>query len=342
MLLSLRWGCLCLAVLLTGCAREESAQGQKSKEVVVYCALDRIYSEPILREFEAETGIKVRAVYDAEAVKTVGLVNRLLAEKERPQADVFWNNELVRTLYLKREGVLQPTFPSFAADLPASMKDKDGHWYGFAARARVIVYNPDKISGRDVPKTTFGLSAPAWRGRVAMAKPLFGTTATHAAVWVAYFGKDQARRMFQELLNNRIMVEAGNSTVRDRVAEGAAWLGWTDTDDVYSGKARGQRLDMVLPDQDGMGALVIPNALSLVAGCKNPEEGHALIDYLLRPAVERKLAECASHQIPVRGSIPVPQGCYRLTDIKAMQVDWDEVLDVLTTTGEMMQELFGA
>jgi iron(III) transport system substrate-binding protein len=300
-----------------------------------------VYSEPILKDFEAETGIRVRAVYDAEAVKTVGLVNRLLAEKERPQADVFWNNEIVRTLYLKREGVLQPCFPAFAEDLPEDMKDDDGYWYGFAARARVIVYNPDKISGIEVPRTTFEMTAPKYRGRVAMAKPLFGTTATHAAVWVAYFGEDEARRMFEELLGNRIMVEAGNSTVRDRVAEGAAWLGWTDTDDVYSGKARGQRLDMVLPDQDGMGALVIPNTLSLVANSRNPDEGNALINFLLRPAVERRLAECDSHQIPVRGSISVPHGCYRLTDIKAMPVDWDEVLNVLTKTGEMMQELFG-
>ncbi len=66
------------------------------KEVVVYTSVDQIFSEPILTDFERETGIRVRAVYDVEASKTTGLVNRLLAEKDRPKADVFWNSEMRR------------------------------------------------------------------------------------------------------------------------------------------------------------------------------------------------------------------------------------------------------
>ena len=52
------------------------------EEVIVYTSQDQVYAEPIFREFEKETGIKVRPVYDSEAVKTVGLANRLLAESE--------------------------------------------------------------------------------------------------------------------------------------------------------------------------------------------------------------------------------------------------------------------
>ena len=69
---------------------------KKSAVVIVYAAQDQVYAEPILREFEKETGIKVKAVYDSEAVKTVGLANRLLAERSHPQCDVFWGNEEMR------------------------------------------------------------------------------------------------------------------------------------------------------------------------------------------------------------------------------------------------------
>lgn len=55
---------------------------ESSSEVIVYAAQDQVYAEPILRAFEQETGIKVKTVYDSEAVKTVGLANRWLGERE--------------------------------------------------------------------------------------------------------------------------------------------------------------------------------------------------------------------------------------------------------------------
>src|SRR5438128_2242010 len=54
-------------------------KGATINEVVVYTSQDQVYAEPILKKFERQAGIRVRAVYDSEAIKTVGLVNRLLA-----------------------------------------------------------------------------------------------------------------------------------------------------------------------------------------------------------------------------------------------------------------------
>jgi len=90
-------------VALSGCS------GDKSGEVMVYAAQDQVYAEPILREFTQQTGIRVRPVFDSEAVKTVGLANRLLAEKNNPQADVFWGNEELRTRGLEARGVFRET-----------------------------------------------------------------------------------------------------------------------------------------------------------------------------------------------------------------------------------------
>ena len=81
---------LILFLSLTGCT--------SSNEAVLFTSQDQIYSEPIIKDFEKATGIKVKTVYDSEATKTVGLVNRLLAEKNNPQADVFWNSEVGQTI----------------------------------------------------------------------------------------------------------------------------------------------------------------------------------------------------------------------------------------------------
>ena len=75
-----KWMIFVTALLLVGC-------GSGGDVVTVYTSQDQVYAEPILREFEQQTGISVRAVYDSEAVKTVGLVNRLIAEKANPQCD---------------------------------------------------------------------------------------------------------------------------------------------------------------------------------------------------------------------------------------------------------------
>ena len=60
---------------------KNKAKAKAQRQVIIYAAQDQVYAEPILREFEQETGIKVKTVFDSEAVKTVGLANRLLAER---------------------------------------------------------------------------------------------------------------------------------------------------------------------------------------------------------------------------------------------------------------------
>ena len=73
------------AALLVGCADSEDAE----KQVVVYTSVDDVFARPICEQFEKETGIKVLLVTDTEETKSTGLLNRLIAEKERPRADVF-------------------------------------------------------------------------------------------------------------------------------------------------------------------------------------------------------------------------------------------------------------
>ena len=84
-------------------------QGTGPARVVVYVAQDQVYAEPLLAQFTSETGIRVAAVYDSEAVKSVGLANRLLAERNHPQCDVFWGNEELRTRQLAAQGVWRDT-----------------------------------------------------------------------------------------------------------------------------------------------------------------------------------------------------------------------------------------
>ena len=137
---------LVVAVVGGGACRSAESPENAARTVTVYVSTDRVFSEPVLREYERRSGVKVNAVYDTEETKSTGLANRLLAEKPRPQADVFWSNEPVRTLVLKSRGVLAPYKSPAAEGIPAPLVDPDGYWTGFSARMRVIAYNTKLVT----------------------------------------------------------------------------------------------------------------------------------------------------------------------------------------------------
>lgn len=331
--------CYLLVVLsssFVGCKSEKP----KQQKVVIYTSLDKVFSQSVLEFFEEETGIKVLAVYDSEATKTTGLVNRLIAEKDNPRADVFWNSETGRTIVLKQKGILAKYISPSAVDIPAQFKDSDGYWAGFAARCRILIYNTDLLKDEDLPKSIFELTEPKWKDKVSLAYPLFGTTATHAAALYADMGQDKARAYFQALKANDVMITDGNASSRDRVADGTVAIGFTDTDDAYVAIKQGRPVDIIWPDKEGIGTLLIPNTVALIKGGPNPEAAKKFIDFLLSREVEEMLAFSDAGQIPLRADVRRPPHVPTLDRIKAMEVDYEKVADWMEPSGRFLQKLF--
>lgn len=300
--------------------------------VSVYCALDLDLAEPVFAIFEAETHIKVDIAVDTETTKTTSLVNRLIAEKDNPRADIFWNNEIVQTLRLQRAGLLEPYRSRAAEAIPARYKDPDGYWTGFAARGRVlIIYTGEGAGADDSPASVADITAARYRDAAAIARPLFGTTLTHM-VALGSRDADAMHRFVADCKANQVHVESSNGDVARAVAEGRCRIGLTDTDDVQRQLAERKPVCMIWPDQgDGHpGALLIPNTLALIRGARNPEHARKLIDFLLSPRVEQMLAEGAGAQIPLRPGVPRPPGT---PDLKLMEVDW-------SAAGEQFDDTF--
>lgn len=330
-----RFLCLCCVLLFfAGCGREAK------REVVIYTSLDQIFSEPVLKAYEEKTGVKVKAVYDIEAAKTTGLVNRLIAEKNNPQCDVFWNSEIGRTLILKEKGILAPYFSASAKDIPLRFRDAEFYWTGFAARARVLIYNTNLVREDEIPQSIFDLTKPRWRGRFALANPLFGTTSIHCAALFEVLGKRRAEKFFEQLKHNRVNIVPGNSTSRDLVQDGELMIGFTDTDDVNIALMAGKPVRMIYPDKKGIGTLLIPNTVALIAGAPHQKEGKKLIDYLLSREVEEKLAFCPSAQMPLRKGVKTPEGLPAFDEIKAMEVDYKRLALRMKETGKYLEKLF--
>jgi iron(III) transport system substrate-binding protein len=322
---------LCAFMLPSGC------WSSSGPEVVVYTALDSEFSQPILREFTSESGITTLAKFDTESTKTVGLTEAIIGERARPRCDVFWNNEILHTLRLEELGLLDAYQPPLALEYPAMYRSPSGTWHGFAARARVLIVNTKLVSEAERPASIEDLVLSKWKDRVGIAKPLFGTTATHAACLFVAWGDDRAKAFFRRLKAN-VQIMSGNQQVAQAVAAGQLALGLTDTDDAIGELAQGLPVAIVYPDQqpEELGTLFIPNTLAILKNCPHPAAARKLVDYLLTPRVEEQLASGAGAQIPLH---PRAQGSSRVPSpatIRAMQVDfsaaawrWKEVAGFL-------------
>ena len=318
---------LLVAILLPTFSKLKS---KATAEVIIYAAQDQVYAEPILREFEQETGIKVKAVYDSEAVKTVGLANRLLAERSHPQCDVFWGNEEMRTRQLAAQNLFRET----------------NGWAAFGYRSRRIVINTNFVSmerrsptrldentqpqraGSEIgaPASLLELTNEIWRGKIALAFPQFGTTATHFHALRQLWGEERWLAWCRALAANKPFIVDGNSVVVKMVARGEAWIGLTDSDDIAAGQREGSPITALPLTSE---SLLVPNTVAVIRDAPHPANAQRLFVYLQQREVAEKL-------VAVRALESATYG----TDATDVKPDWDALLRDLETTTKQLNEIF--
>jgi iron(III) transport system substrate-binding protein len=260
-----------LAVLLSiGLLSSTAVRAAAGKSVVIYTSQDEVYAEPILDAFTRQIGIKVGPVFDSEAVKTVGLANRLLAERTHPQCDVFWSNEELRTRQLAAQGVFREAHP----------------WVAVGYRSRRMVINTNRLALAQAPHSLTELTNAVWSGKVALAYPLFGTTATHFLALRQLWGAARWEAWCRALAGNKTFVVDGNSVAAKMVGRGEAWVGLTDSDDIAAEQSEGAPL-LALPISEE--TLLIPNTSAVVRQAPHPEAAEKLWEYLQRPEVTQQL-----------------------------------------------------
>lgn len=314
----------------------------RSASVVVYCAQDQVFAEPVLADFTRETGIRVRSVFDSEAVKTVGLANRLIAEKALPVCDVFWGNEELRTRQLAARGV-------FGNNRLRDVGDQG--WASFGRRTRRLVLDPKRLQPSEAPQSLIELTNARWAGKVSMASPLFGTTATHLLVLRSEWGEEIWENWCRALIANRPFLEEGNAHVVRRVGRGEALIGWTDSDDIQAGLREGYSLQGLEIARD---MLWMPNTVGAVKPMNPGGAADLLIEYLRMPEVARRLVSVGaleSETMPgssaqareARRNDPadrVGNSVQAASRTDWLEPDWDRILEDLDAGMNAIQSLF--
>jgi iron(III) transport system substrate-binding protein len=293
-----------LVLVVSGCRRN----GEAVRRVVLYTSVDEPFVRPLVERFKQETGIEVTLVTDAEATKTAGLAEKLLAEKDHPIADVYWGNEPFHTIQLSEAGALSPCRPAGVEQIAERFREKEGMYTSVGLRARMIAVStrPELREVASKIKTLKDLADPALKGKIGISNPGFGTASGHVAALYIGWGDEATDAWLRALSDNGVLLLGGNSVVAEQVAAGTLVAGLTDNDDIANAKAEGQPIEGVIPDQDGAGTLLIPTTVALVKGAPHEAEAKPLIDFLTTARVEQELIEkhFLAYSVRAEGTLP--------------------------------------
>jgi len=298
-----------LVVVMCGLFGCDKAASEKHT-IVLYTSVDESVVRPLIDRFTQQTGIAVKLQTDTEATKSVGLAERLRAEKSSPRCDVWWGNEVFHTVRLTDEGLFAPYQSPAAKDVRGQYRDAQNRWAGVGIRARVIGVAPsikDKVHGLS------DLVDPQYKGKVCLGNVGIGTISGHVAALYVQWGDEKADAFFKALVANDAKMVGGNTDVAQQIAAGNFLLGLTDNDDIAATQAAGGKIEMALPDQSDVGTLAMPTTVALIQRADVQDDAKKLIDYLLSSETEQQLIAAKYAGWSVRAAD---------TDFRAMKVDY--------------------
>ena len=264
--------------------------------LVVYSGRKEKAIKPVVEAFTKQTGIPV----DLKVGKTSGLANEIRMEKAHPRGDLFVSTEGGIMEILAGDGLLDPYRSPATNAVPDDFKSATGYWTGISGRARVILYNKNLVTEKDVPKSVFELTDPKWKGKLAIAGTRERTSLAWVSALVAVKGEAFTRDYIKALLANGLKILTDNTEVWQGVGRGEFAVGLTNSPNYYLAKKASLPVGVMYPDQgaDGIGTPINANAVAVIKGARNPEGARKFIDFILSPEGQRILVT-ADYEIPL-------------------------------------------
>ncbi|MBI2080492.1 MAG: extracellular solute-binding protein [candidate division NC10 bacterium] len=287
---------LLLGVMAAGLFLAPAAAG--AQEMTLYSARKEELIRPALEAFQKETGIRVTLLTGGAGE----LARRIELERANPKGDVFLGTAAGITELLRQKGLLESYASPNAGEIPEEFRAADHAWVGITGRVRVLIYNTGRVPAGEAPQSYFDLTAPRWKGQVAVASLGERTTVSWLATLLALKGEEATRKYVDALRANGLKVLKNNTEVRHAVARGEVAVGITNHYYYMLQLQEDPRspITLVYPDQGpgDMGTPVFSITAAIIRGAPHPAEARALIDFLLKPAGNRLLVE-GEFEIPL-------------------------------------------
>lgn len=182
-----------------------------ANEVNIYSYRQPYLIEPILKDFEKETGTKVNVIFANK-----GLEDRVKQEGELSPADVLLTVDISRVMKIVNSGVSQPILSSvLEKNIPAQYRDSKGDWYGLTKRARAIYTSKDRVGKLPEGFDYLDLAKPEYKGKVCVRSGKHAYNLSLFASMIAHYGEAKTKAFIEGLKANLAQKPQGGD--RDQV-----------------------------------------------------------------------------------------------------------------------------
>jgi iron(III) transport system substrate-binding protein len=326
-----------LLVMLVACApiqapaASESSSGEAADagSLVVYSGRSESLVGPLLEQFATDTGIKVDVRYGS----TPQIAATLLEEGANSPADVFFAQDPGGLGAVANAGLLAPLPDAILAQVKAPFRSPDNLWVGVAGRARVVVYNTDKVSEADLPADIWDFTDPQWAGRIGWA-PSNGSFQAMVTAMRVVWGEEKTLQWLQGIQANKPVVFEGNAPIVEAVGAGEIDIGFVNHYYLYrflAEQGEGFKARNYFLPGGGPGSLVMVAGAGRVASGQNAENALKFIEFLVSPAAQQYFTE-QTNEYPVVEGVAGPAGLTPIEALNAAEVSLTDLADLQGTT----------
>lgn len=304
-------------------------------KITVYSGRGESLVKPLFEQFTRDTGIEVEVRYADSAA----LAAQIVEEGSRSPADVFFSQDAGALGALSKRGLLANAPSEAVAAVDAKYRSRDNTWVGVSGRARVIVYNPQKVPEAELPKSVFELTDPKWKGRIGIA-PTNASFQAFVTGMRVQAGEARTKAWLAGLKANEPKTFTGNNPVLAAVDEGQVDLGLINHYYLF------ERIKNLGPDRvvaknayttnGDPGALINVAGVGVLKSTKAPAASARFVNYLLARPAQTFFAEQTS-EYPLAAGVPAIAGLVPLAQIQSPNIDLSS-LDALEQTLTMIRE----
>lgn len=270
---------LLIAVLsFTACTIGQSGQSD-SNSLVIYSGRSETLVEPIIAQFEADTGIDVEVRYGT----TAEMAAMIIAEGNDSQADLFFAQDPGGLGTLAEAGYFMQLPDETLNKVTDRFKGPNGEWIGISGRARVVVFNTSNVAPSELPVTIEGFTEPQWQGRIGWA-PSNGSFQAMVTAMRSVWGEEKTQAWLEGIIANNPVSYSGNTAIVEGVGKGEVDIGFVNHYYLFrfledQGVGFPVR-NYFIPD-GSPASLIMVSGAGVLESSNNQENAIRFIDYLL-------------------------------------------------------------
>lgn len=317
-----------------------AATAASAQEVNVYSLRQAFLVEPLFEKFTAETGIDVNVIFAEK-----GLVERIKQEGANSPADVLMTVDISRIQQAVDAGVTEAVSnDTLAENIPAHLRDPEGHWFALTQRGRAIYASKDRVAEGEITSYE-DLADPKWEGRICTRSGTHVYNVALFASMISVHGEEKAKEWLQGLKNNLARKPQGNDRAQVKaIKEGVCDLSIGNT--YYYGKmldnpdqrAWADAVNLVFPNQDGRGMSMNISGMSLIADAPNRDNAIKLMEFLTSDEAQSIYAE-VNYEYPVKPGVEFAENIKAWGTFKADNLSLAEIARLSPDAIKMVDEI---